>query len=115
MPTYVYRREDGSTFETQQRITEPALETCPTTGQKVKRVISSAGVIFKGSGFYQTDYVRKGGDGEGAEAKGENGKGEGAKKEGKKAEAKSDGEEKETSGAKGAGEAKAAPKASKAD
>ena len=58
MPTYVYRREDGSTFETQQRITEPALDVCPTTGQKVKRVISSAGVIFKGSGFYQTDYVR---------------------------------------------------------
>ena len=58
MPTYVYRREDGSTFETQQRITEPALDVCPTTGQKVKRVISSAGVIFKGSGFYETDYVR---------------------------------------------------------
>ena len=69
MPTYVYRREDGSTFETQQRITEPALDVCPTTGQKVKRVISSAGVIFKGSGFYQTDYVRnkKNGTGEKAE------------------------------------------------
>ncbi len=60
MPTYIYRREDGSTFEVQQRITEDPLQTCPDTGQKVSRVISgSAGLIFKGSGFYLTDYARK--------------------------------------------------------
>jgi putative FmdB family regulatory protein len=59
MPTYVYRREDGSTFEVEQRITEPALAACPTTGQKVARVISGAGLIFKGEGFYLTDYARK--------------------------------------------------------
>ena len=59
MPTYVYRREDGTTFETVQRITEDSLETCPTTGQAVKRVITGGtGFIFKGSGFYLTDYVR---------------------------------------------------------
>ena len=57
MPTYVYKREDGSTFELEQRITEDAIQVCPTTGQKVKRVISgSAGLVFKGSGFYLTDY-----------------------------------------------------------
>lgn len=60
MPTYVYRRDDGSTFEIEQRITEPSLEICPTTGQKVRRVISGAGLIFKGSGFYLTDYARNG-------------------------------------------------------
>ncbi|GAB5519383.1 MAG: hypothetical protein RhofKO_16340 [Rhodothermales bacterium] len=61
MPTYVYKREDGTRFEIQQRITEDALETCPTTGQKVTRVITgSAGLIFKGDGFYLTDYARKG-------------------------------------------------------
>lgn len=60
MPTYVYRREDGSTFEIDQRITEDALTVCPTTGQKVKRVITGAGLLFKGSGFYLTDYARKG-------------------------------------------------------
>lgn len=60
MPTYVYRREDGSTFELEQRITEDALEVCPDTGQRVERVITgSAGLIFKGSGFYLTDYARK--------------------------------------------------------
>ncbi len=59
MPTYLYRREDGTTFEIEQRITEDSLETCPTTGQAVKRVITGGtGLIFKGSGFYLTDYVR---------------------------------------------------------
>lgn len=63
MPTYEYKREDGSTFEIEQRITAPSLTVCPTTGQKVKRIISSgAGLVFKGSGFYQTDYVRKSGE-----------------------------------------------------
>ena len=61
MPTYVYEREDGSTFEIEQRITADALTHCPTTGQRVKRVISGGtGLIFKGSGFYLTDYVRNG-------------------------------------------------------
>ena len=60
MPTYSYKREDGSTFDVMQRITDDALETCPTTGQKVKRMIGGgAGLIFKGNGFYVTDYVRK--------------------------------------------------------
>ena len=62
MPTYVYRREDGTTFEIEQRITEDSLETCPTTGQAVKRVITGGtGLIFKGSGSYLTDYVRNNG------------------------------------------------------
>ncbi|ARA91757.1 MAG: zinc ribbon domain-containing protein [Bacteroidetes bacterium] len=61
MPTYVYRREDGTKFEIEQRITDAPLETCPTTGQRVTRVISgSAGLVFKGSGFYLTDYARNG-------------------------------------------------------
>ncbi len=60
MPTYVYKRDDGTTFEIQQRITADALDTCPTTGQKVRRIPSAgAGLVFKGSGFYQTDYVRR--------------------------------------------------------
>lgn len=58
MPTYKYRREDGSTFEVQQRITEDPLEECPETGQDVKRIITDQpGVIFKGEGFYVNDYA----------------------------------------------------------
>ncbi len=61
MPTYEYRREDGTTFEIRQRITADPLETCPDTGQPVERMISAgAGLIFKGDGFYVTDYVRNG-------------------------------------------------------
>ncbi len=62
MPTYVYRREDGTTFEIQQRITADPLEECPETGQPVERIIQgSAGLIFKGDGFYVNDYSNSGG------------------------------------------------------
>jgi putative FmdB family regulatory protein len=57
MPTYTYRREDGSTFEVRQRITEDPLEECPETGQDVERIITgNGGVIFKGEGFHVNDY-----------------------------------------------------------
>ena len=60
MPTYVYRRPDGTTFEVFQKISAPALTEDPDTGVPVTRVISGgAGLQFKGDGFYLTDYVRK--------------------------------------------------------
>lgn len=60
MPTYKYKREDGTTFEIRQGINDDALEKCPETGQKVKRVISGGGgVVYKGDGFYVTDYKNK--------------------------------------------------------
>lgn len=60
MPTYVYRRADGTTFEAFQRISDDALTQDPDTGEPVTRVISGgAGLQFKGSGFYLTDYVHK--------------------------------------------------------
>ncbi|MEM0962748.1 MAG: zinc ribbon domain-containing protein [Bacteroidota bacterium] len=61
MPTYVYRRPDGTTFEVFQKISAPALTEDPETGVPVERVISGgAGLQFKGDGFYLTDYARKG-------------------------------------------------------
>ena len=60
MPTYTYIREDNTTFEHVQSITDDALQWCPVTGQEVRRVITgSAGVHFKGGGFYATDYKGK--------------------------------------------------------
>lgn len=57
MPTYKYKREDGTTFEIKQSINDDALEKCPDTGQEVKRVISGGGgVVYKGGGWYVTDY-----------------------------------------------------------
>ena len=62
MPTYVYRREDGTTFDAFQRISDPALTEDPETGLPVTRVISGgAGLQFKGTGFYLTDYAKKSG------------------------------------------------------
>ena len=70
MPTYVYRRDDGTTFEAFQRISDPALAEDPETGKPVTRVISGgAGLQFKGSGFYLTDYVRKDSSSESADRK----------------------------------------------
>lgn len=60
MPTYEYKREDGSTFEIFQGINDEPLERCPDTGQKVKRVITGGGgVVYKGEGFYITDYKNR--------------------------------------------------------
>ena len=59
MPTYEYRCDAcGHTLEVFQSITESPKRKCPECKrQKLKRVIGAgAGVIFKGSGFYQTDY-----------------------------------------------------------
>lgn len=59
MPTYEYKREDGTTFEIWQGINDDPLEECPETGQKVRRLISGGGgVVYKGEGFYVTDYKR---------------------------------------------------------
>ncbi len=60
MPTYVYRRPDGTTFDVFQKISAPALTEDPETGVPVQRVISGgAGLQFKGDGFYITDYKNK--------------------------------------------------------
>lgn len=55
MPMYTYRREDGTMFEYRQKFLDNPLTVCPTTGQKVVRVIQTPGIIFKGSGFYVND------------------------------------------------------------
>ena len=61
MPTYEYECTICKhRFEEFQFITAPAIEDCPECGKKVRRLIGSgAGIIFKGSGFYQTDYRSK--------------------------------------------------------
>src|SRR3954464_2921540 len=59
MPTYDYKCEAcGHTFEKFQRITAAPIRKCPECGKnKVKRLLGTgAGLIFKGSGFYTTDY-----------------------------------------------------------
>jgi putative FmdB family regulatory protein len=59
MPTYEYQCDAcGHEFELYQQITAPVKRKCPACGKpKLNRLIGTgAGVIFKGSGFYETDY-----------------------------------------------------------
>ncbi|MGQ0560824.1 MAG: FmdB family zinc ribbon protein [Gemmatimonadota bacterium] len=59
MPTYEYRCQKGHEFEVFQRMSEPPLEHCIHCGAHAERLLSAgAGLIFKGSGFYITDYAR---------------------------------------------------------
>lgn len=61
MPTYEYQCRSGAhRFEARQGITASPLTRCPHCGKKVDRLISAgAGFLFKGSGFYTTDYRSK--------------------------------------------------------
>ncbi|MFC1528468.1 FmdB family zinc ribbon protein [Candidatus Latescibacterota bacterium] len=58
MPTYEYKcAECGHEFELFQNMTDEPVKTCPKCHGKVERLIGGgAGLIFKGSGFYSTDY-----------------------------------------------------------
>lgn len=60
MPTYEYRcKSCGYEFEAFQSIAAEPLTTCPRCTGRVMRLISGGGgLIFKGSGFYETDYKR---------------------------------------------------------
>jgi len=60
MPHYDYEcKKCGHRFEAFQQITDKLLTQCPKCKSKVKRLIGSgAGLIFKGSGFYATDYKK---------------------------------------------------------
>jgi putative FmdB family regulatory protein len=110
MPTYEYRCPKGHEFELVQRITDRARAKCPRCGMVAERQMSKgAGLIFKGSGFYITDYgkdgkgPRKEPDREAAAAKDVN-EAKGAEVEGAK-------DAKDAKGAKDAKDAKDAPAA----
>jgi len=61
MPIYEYRCQScGKELEVTQRITEDPLSLCPSCGGRLQRLISNTGFILKGTGWYATDYARKG-------------------------------------------------------
>ena len=64
MPIYEYQCEKCGTFEATQRITDKPLTKCPTCKAKVKKLISNTSFQLKGTGWYITDYARKGQNGE---------------------------------------------------
>ena len=60
MPFYEYRCQKGHTFEVMQRMTDDPVTECEKCGKPVQRVFHPVAVHFKGSGFYNTDYGKKG-------------------------------------------------------
>ena len=60
MPIYEYRCENGHTFEVFQSMSEDPVSQCLECAASAERVLSAPAVHFKGSGFYTTDYARKG-------------------------------------------------------
>jgi len=72
LPLYEYRCPRCGTFEQVHKFSDPALAACPTCGGAVEKLPSAPAIQFKGSGWYITDYARKGkGDGSAKESGGE--------------------------------------------
>jgi putative FmdB family regulatory protein len=69
MPTYEYRCTAGHTFEVFQSMAEDPVTKCEVCGKPVERVFHAPAVHFKGSGFYTTDYARKGSAKSGSDSK----------------------------------------------
>jgi len=56
VPTYQYAcTECDHRFDAVQSFSDPSLTECPVCGGKLRKVFSSVGIVFKGSGFYRTD------------------------------------------------------------
>lgn len=95
MPTYEYRcPQCGNEFEKFQKMTDEPVAPCPNCGTNAERRLSGgAGLLFKGSGFYITDYR-----GEGYKKAAEADKGGSSSKSESKSEGKSGGGESKSSG-----------------
>ena len=110
MPTYSYRCTECSTaFDIQQAFTDDSLTECPTCEGRLRKVFSSIGVTFNGSGFYRTDSRAGDRSSASSDSGGSGSKGSSATDSG----SSSTPAKKETSGAgSGSGTAKAAAAAS---
>ena len=98
MPIYEYQCQKCGTFETTQKITDKPLAKCPNCKGKVKKLISNTSFQLKGTGWYVTDYARKGQNGE---SKSGNGSQSSSESKGEsKTESSSSGKEKSSSESK---------------
>ncbi len=98
MPLYEYQCPKCGRFELIRKFSDAALKSCPTCGREVQKLASAPAIQFKGSGWYITDYARKGAGGDGA------GSGSGKDKDG--AASKDKGASKDAPAAKEASAAK---------
>ncbi len=108
MPTYSYRCTECSTaFDIQQAFTDDSLTECPSCEGRLRKVFSSIGVTFNGSGFYRTD-SRAGSDGTRSTESGS--KDSGSKESGSKDSGSKDSGSSSGSGAKESGSSSPAKK-----
>lgn len=92
MPLYEYEcKKCGHRFEKIQKFSDKMVKKCPECGGQVEQMISAPAVQFKGTGWYVTDYAKKG------SSSGSNSSGDSGSKEKKDDKPKSDGSSKESS------------------
>jgi putative FmdB family regulatory protein len=66
MPLYEYQCDVcENRFEVIQKFSDAPIQACPNCGGAVQKLLSSPAIQFKGTGWYITDYARKGGSGSG--------------------------------------------------
>jgi len=103
MPLYEYECDAcGHRFEQIRKFSDPPLEACPKCGGRVRKLVSSPAFQFKGSGFYATDYARKGDTGKSTDSK------DSGSKETSASETKASSDSKDSSGSKASSDASAA-------
>jgi putative FmdB family regulatory protein len=102
VPLYEYECAKDGRFERIQKFSDPPLSKCPTCGRAVEKLLSSPAIQFKGSGWYVTDYARKGKDSSGKDAKDGKDSKDGQDASAKASEAKSDSSSQTTTSPKGA-------------
>ena len=85
MPLYEYQCPKCGRFELIRKFSDEPLTRCPTCGSPIQKLLSAPAIQFKGTGWYITDYAKKGG---GSESKG--------KSEGGASESKGDSKTSET-------------------
>ncbi len=59
MPIYEYGCQAGHRFEVTQKMSDPPVTTCQVCGLPVSKLISASAIMFKGAGWYVTDYSDK--------------------------------------------------------
>ena len=61
MPIYGYRCGScGHEFEVLQKMSDAPLKTCPKCSGQLAKMVYAAGIVYKGSGYYSTDYTKGG-------------------------------------------------------
>jgi putative FmdB family regulatory protein len=66
VPIYEYKCDNGHVFDVLQKMVDEPLTTCVECGAPAHRVLTAPAVHFKGSGFYNTDYGKRKGGGNGS-------------------------------------------------